>query len=99
MASLTQTLKLENKLKQQAWIPTPRGPLPLQTKYKIEQAPHQLIGALAHLLNLNLFHLCHQSPQLPPLVQGYIPNLYRVYPLCFTFLPLETQVLGPHVVF
>jgi len=54
-------------------------PLPLRTKYKIEQAPHQLIGALAHLLNLNLFHLYHQIPQLPP--------------------PLETQVLGPHVIF
>ena len=35
----------------------PRGPLSLRTKYKIEPTPHQLIGALAHLLNLNLFHL------------------------------------------
>jgi hypothetical protein len=35
--------------------------LPLQTKYKIEQAP-QLIGALAHLLNLNMFYLYHQIP-------------------------------------
>ena len=45
---------------------------PARTKYKVEQAP-QLQGPLAHLVNLNMFHMYHQIPQQPPLV---LPSSY-----------------------